>query len=279
MLPLLKPLAFVRVQQGEMAIRYVLEPRPGLSRARNAGVSAASGQIIAFLDDDEEPDRQWLVGLASGFAQGSDIGCVTGTVLPARLDTPAQELFEQLGGLRTGRGFSSATFTRHGPQSPVYPLPPFGVGANMAFRRETLALIGGFDVALGAGTPSYAGEDTLALTLTLLAGYRIVFEPAALTRHHHRRDLDSLSHQLRGYQVGLTAYYAALLRRRPTVLPALLRLAPTAVGYLRRSEVTSAVASAGLQQPRRWRMLVGPVTYIWSVCRQARIATLEERQV
>ena len=110
--------ALVRVQQGEMAIRYVLEPRPGLSWARNAGVSAASGQIIAFLDDDEEPDRQWLVGLASGFAQGSDIGCVTGTVLPARLDTPAQELFEQLGGLRTGRGFSSATFTRHGPQSP-----------------------------------------------------------------------------------------------------------------------------------------------------------------
>ena len=140
-------------------------------------------------------------------------------VLPARLDTQAQELFEQLGGHCEGRGFSSAVFSRHGPQNPLYPLPPFGVGANMAFRREALARIGGFDVALGAGTPALGGGDTLALTLVLLAGYRIAYEPAALMRHHHRRDLDSLGHQLHGYSVGLTAYYAALLRHRPERAP------------------------------------------------------------
>jgi len=46
----------------------VLEPRPGLSWARNAGIAAAAGEIIAFLDDDEEPDCHWLAGLACGFA-------------------------------------------------------------------------------------------------------------------------------------------------------------------------------------------------------------------
>ena len=271
--------ALVKTLQGEVALRYVPESRPGLSWARNAGVSVATGNIIAFLDDDEEPDHQWLAGVACGFAEADDIGCVTGMVLPARLDTPAQELFEQFGGLSTGRGFSSAVFSRHGPQSPIYPLPPFGAGANMAFRREALERIGGFDVALGAGTPTFAGEDTLALTLVLLAGYCIAYEPAALTRHYHRSDLDSLGRQLWGYKVGLTAYYAALLRHRPTVLPALLRLAPTAFGYLRGSELTRTATVAKLPLRQHWGMLAGPVAYIRSVRRQARVATLETQQV
>ncbi len=253
--------------------RYVPESRPGLSWARNAGTAAASGDIIAFLDDDEEPDRHWLAGLACGFARGDDIGCVSGMVLPARLDTAAQQLFEQLGGHSQDRGFSAAVFSRQGPQSPLYPLPPFGVGANMAFRREALAGIGGFDVALGAGTPALAGEDTLALTLILLAGYRIAYEPAALIRHHHRDDLGSLGRQLRGYGVGLTAFYAALLRHRPSLLLALLLLLPAAFGYLRNGRGQRNAPRHlpdGLRLRQRWWMLTGPVAYLRSVRKQAR---------
>jgi GT2 family glycosyltransferase len=267
--------AVVASLAGDMQVRYIVEPRPGLSWARNAGIAAATGEIIAFLDDDEEPDVHWLAELACGFAQGPDIGCVSGVVLAARLDTPAQELFERLGGHSKGRGFCSAVFSRHGEQNPLYPLPPFGVGANMAFRREVLARVGGFDVALGAGTPAPAGEDTLALTLVLLAGYRIVYQPSAVMRHHHRSDLAGLSRQMEGYSVGLTAFYAALVRRRPSTLLGLALLLPRVLGYLRGAAAAGGGATptdrdVGFKRRHRWLMLTGPVAYLRSLRQQAR---------
>jgi glycosyltransferase involved in cell wall biosynthesis len=268
-------------QGGGVTVRYVPEPRSGKSWALNAGIAASAGEIIAFCDDDGEADRHWLAAIACGFARGDDIGAVTGMVLPARLETPAQDLFEQLGKGR-GRGFSSEVLSVHGPQSPLYPVPPFGIGANMAFRREALARIGGFDVALGPGTPARAAEDLFALTMVLLAGYRIAYEPAALMRHDHRGDLEGLRRQIGGYGVGLTAYYAALLRHRPSVLPALMRLAPTGVGYLRRRNFRRTTAPVGLldglKRRQRLSMLLGPAAYIRSVRRQARIAILEARK-
>ena len=270
----------VEARQSRINYRYAVEPRGGLSWARNAGIAAASGEIVAFLDDDEEPDPNWLAGLATGFARGDDIGCVTGIIVPARLDTQVEWWFEAAGGHSKGRGFTSAIFSRHGPQSPLYPLPPFGAGGNMAFRREALARIGGFDVALGTGTPARAAEDTLALTLVLLAGYRIAYEPAALMRHYHYQDIDSLGRQMHGYGAGLTAYYAALLRHRPGVFPALLRLLPAAVGYMRGGTDTGTVPrvlAAELKRRQRRGMLAGPVAYSESVFRQARIAAKVRR--
>jgi O-antigen biosynthesis protein len=265
----------VQARQGRIKYRYAVEPRGGLSWARNAGTAAASGEIVAFLDDDEEPDPYWLAGLAAGFARGDDIGCVTGIIVPARLDTQVEWWFEAAGGHSKGRGFTSAIFSRHGPQSPLFPLPPFGAGGNMAFRREALARVGGFDVALGTGTPARAAEDTLALTLVLLAGYRIAYEPAALMRHYHYHDIDGLGRQMHGYGVGLTAYYAALLRHRPGVFPALLRLLPAAAGYMRGEKdpgTVPRVLAAELKRRQRRGMLTGPVAYADSVFRQARIA-------
>jgi O-antigen biosynthesis protein len=265
--------------QGGVPVRYIREPRTGVSWARNAGTAASAGDIIAFCDDDGEPDNDWLAGLARGFARGEDIGCVTGMVLPARLDTPAQDLAEQLHGFGRGRGFSPAVFSRDGPQSPLYPVPPFGLGANMAFRREALARIGGFEVALGPGTPARAGEDLFAMTMVLLAGYRIAYEPAALMRHDHRHDLHGLRRQVRGHGTGLTAYYAAIVRHRPDLLPTLIRLAPTGVRYLRKADYRPTTAPPSLlkwlKRRYRWSMLTGPPAYVRSVRRQARVAAEE----
>jgi O-antigen biosynthesis protein len=210
-------------------VRYVLEPRGGLSWARNAGWKAATADIIAFLDDDEVPDTHWLAELVRGFSARSAVGCVTGMVLPAELRTEPQQWFEGLGGFRQGRGFVQEVFEPGHPQSPLYPFPPFGAGANMAFRRGVLADIEGFNVSLGAGTPAKASEETLAFTRTLLAEHTIVYQPTALVSHYHRETLAELKTQLSSYSIGTTAYYTALVIWKPRLLLSILRLLPRAI--------------------------------------------------
>jgi O-antigen biosynthesis protein len=115
--------------------------------------------------------------------------------------------------------------------------------------------------------------------MVLLAGYRIAYEPAALMRHDHRRDLDSLRRQAHGHGVGLTAYYTALLRHRPSVLPALIRLAPTGVSYIRRANYrrTSAPLDllTDLKRCYRRSMATGPMAYVQSMRMQARVAATD----
>ncbi|HTT51410.1 MAG TPA: glycosyltransferase family 2 protein [Streptosporangiaceae bacterium] len=274
----------VEARQGAVPHRYLVESQSGLCRSRNTGIAAAASQIVAFLDDDAEPDPHWLAGIASGFARGDDIGCVSGAILPARIDTPAQELFEWLGGHSKDRGFSPIIFSRDGLQSPLFPLPPFGAGANLAFRRAAFEKIGGFDVALGAGTPARAGADTLAITLILLEGYRIAYEPAALMWHHHRRDITGLREQLEGYSVGLSAYYTALLRHRPGVLPGLLKLTPSLLRYLRggshdRGPEPPPEILAELNRRHARCMISGPFAYFKSMRLQARLRPLSHETV
>ena len=264
------------VKDAALDCRYVREDRPGLSWARNAGVTAARGDLIAFLDDDEAADPYWLAELLVAFRSGENIGAVSGMILPAALATQAQEWFEQFGGHSKGRGFRPAVFSARVGQSPLYPLPPFGAGGNMAFSREALTAIGGFDVALGAGTAARGGEDTYAFSRVLLAGYRMAYQPSAFVRHNHYGDLEGLSRQLRGYGIGLTAYYTALMRRNPKVLKALLALVPTALRDLRgNNSLTTATMRdfpPSVRRGQRMGMLTGPLAYVRSARAQARLA-------
>ena len=129
---------------------------------------------------------------------------------------------------------------------------------------------------MGAGPPARASEDALAFTLTLLAGYRIAYQPAAFVRHSHYPDLDGVGRQLHGYGVGLTAYYTALLRHQPSVFPALVKLIPTVPGYLRGAKAPDAVAAPDglgrLIRRQRRGMLSGPMAYLRSVRVQGRVA-------
>ena len=250
-------------------VQYVREPRPGLSWARNRALTEVATPVVAWLDDDEEADRHWLAEIACAFAENPRAVAVSGSVVPAELETQPQLWFEQYGGHTKGRGFRPADF--HGPdpdgQSALYPLPSFGVGANMAFAKDALVAVGGFDPALGAGTATLGGEDTLVFTQLLLRGGLVLYRPSALTRHYHRPDYDALARQMTGYGVGLTAYYASLLRSDWRLAVPLLRLAPRALrdtfgpGGRRLSGVPDSFPAELLRRKTRG-MLAGPFAYL-----------------
>jgi glycosyltransferase involved in cell wall biosynthesis len=265
-------------------LRHVVEERPGLSWARNTGLGAASGRIVAYLDDDEQPDRHWLAELARGFTLGPGVVGVSGLVLPAVLDTPAQRLYEQFGGHSKGRGLTAEVFdaASHARQHPLYPLPAFGVGASMAFDREALLRIGGFDVALGAGTPARAGEDTAAICDLMLDGGTFVYWPGAVMWHEHRKEFAEVERQLDGYGSGLTAFYARAVLRDPRRLLTLARLAPGAIRDLRGKDSVRTATMTGDYPPALRRasvrgMLSGPFRYLRSRRAQARVSAQAAR--
>lgn len=250
-------------------VDYLRAPIPGLSHARNVAVAAAPGEILAWIDDDEVADPHWLAEIARALYEHPDADVVSGVIVPAELETVAQVWFEQFGGHSKGRGFTPAVFSpaTRKQQSPLYPLPPFGTGANMAFRPGVIERIGGFDTALGAGTPAMGSEDTLAFTQVLRTKGTIVYQPTALVRHYHRRDYAGLHKQMVGYGTGLTAAYTSLILRNPLVLVPLVRLVPTA---LRDVLGNDGLRTATLQDdfPRelltanRRGMLRGPRAYL-----------------
>jgi GT2 family glycosyltransferase len=209
---------------GRLNVDYVVEPRPGLSWARNRAIAASHSDVIAWADDDEVCDRWWAAEIARGFVEVPEADAVTGPVIPAELETQYQAWFEQYCGVQRGRGFARHVFSPAMEQSPLYPLPPYGAGANMAFRREAIERIGRFDCALGAGTSTLAGEDTAALSALLLAGGTIVYQPTAIVHHRHRRDYEALRRVMLGYGRGLSAYYASMLVRQPGSAAELIKL-------------------------------------------------------
>jgi glycosyltransferase involved in cell wall biosynthesis len=209
---------------------YVVEPRPGASHARNRGLSVVSAELVAWIDDDEIPDVDWVRRLKQGFEHEAAPGAVCGRMYPAELESEAQVRFEQYGGFNKGRGMAPEVLRAGAASvvSPLYPLPPFGAGGNMAFRTELLRSIGGFDTCLRTG------EETRALTLVLLAGDAILHWPSAITWHTHRREMAALVRQIYGFSAGTSAFYASMIRSRPTIAFELLRLAPYALRDIRR---------------------------------------------
>jgi glycosyltransferase involved in cell wall biosynthesis len=212
-------------------VEYCLESRPGLSRARNKGLSHVDTSYVAWLDDDEIADPDWVLRTRQGFAHPSGPSAICGLMLPAELESEAQVRFEQYGGFNKGRGIEPEILQRDTPavKSPLYPLPAFGAGGNMAFKTDALRRIRGFDECLGAGTRTHGGEDMLVLAQLLRRGEIVLHWPSAVTWHYHRREMEDLKKQLYGYCASLSAFYASLLRSQPSIAIDLLKLLPLVV--------------------------------------------------
>jgi glycosyltransferase involved in cell wall biosynthesis len=187
-------------------IRYVFEPKAGLDFARNAALHAATGALIAYLDDDVVVDRNWLMGLAKACSDNPGAGGFTGLVLPYRLDTEAQIYFERRGGF--GRGFYRNEFRGSRFDNPLHPVGSgvLGAGCNMAFERALLIELGGFDEALDTGAPLPGGGDLDIFYRVLRSGRTMVYEPQFAVYHEHRETIAQLRRQYWSWGLGMMAF-------------------------------------------------------------------------
>ncbi len=260
---------------GDGRVRYVAESRVGLSWARNAGINAAAGDVVAVTDDDVLVDRRWIDWLGRAFASEPDVVCVTGLILPADLETDEQVLMEQFAGF--GKGFERRVFRLAAPTSPLSPFAAgeYGSGACTALRREIARELGGFDQALGAGTRARGGEDLDLYVRVLLAGYAIVYEPAAMLFHRHPDRAEHLRREVFGYGVGLSAMVMKQMVAGQAL--AVLRRLPRALRYLRDPSSRKNVRK-GPSYERRYDWIelagiaAGPFAYLASRQQQRRYA-------
>jgi len=219
-------------------VELVHEPSPGASAARNCGIARATGEIVAFTDDDVVVGSDWLVCIGTEFARDPHLDVLTGLILPSELETPAQIWFENYyGGFAAQRRFSPVTLSSQRPRGgrigvrddenrlletvPLYGVGAFGAGANTAYRATTIRRIGGFDEALGPGTPARGGEDLAVLMKVLWQGGRVRYQPESYVLHQHRRDYEGLLYQLEGYGLGFTAVLTSLVISDPRHLLAI----------------------------------------------------------
>lgn len=191
--------------------RYVLEPVLGLDYARNRALAEAQHPIVAFLDDDAVADPDWSAALVRAFREDPKLGACTGRVEALSLETSAQRLFEANGGYSRGpepiRLPAEANRRLHGIKAPLIAWAvSIGNGCSLAVRRDLALALGGFDEALDCGEALPGGGDLDMLWRMIDAGHQVAYEPAALARHEHRREMEELIVQLAGHQRALLAF-------------------------------------------------------------------------
>jgi GT2 family glycosyltransferase len=164
----------------EFDVRLIRTAQNGLSRARNTGMQAATGEIVAYLDDDAWPDPQWLHYLARIF---EETGCwaAGGPNVPPAGDGLVAECVSDAPGNPTHVLLTDRE-AEHLP------------GCNLAIRKEHLEAIGGFDPRFRA-----AGDDVDVCWRLRDRGGSLGFHPAALVWHHRRGSLRTYWSQQVGY--------------------------------------------------------------------------------
>ena len=173
------------ISQGHHNLRYVFEPKQGLSHGRNAGITNARGAIIVFFDDDVRAQSDWLLNIKRAFDLYSDIDCVGGKILPNWKSDPPPWL--------NSDHWTALALQDHGnvPLCADQKKPLALAGANMAFRREVFQ-----DAALFS--PDFPrAQDLEFLVRFWRAGGRAMYvpevvvfadvQPERLTKHYHRK--------------------------------------------------------------------------------------------
>ncbi len=164
----------------EYGFKVISTENRGLSSARNTGMRAAKGEIVAYIDDDARPDPHWLTYLAATFMRTNHVG-VGGPNLPPPNDGPI------------------ADCVANSPGGPVHVLltdleAEHIPGCNMAFRKSALEAIDGFDHRF-----RIAGDDVDLCWRLQERGWTLGFNPAAMVWHHRRNSVKMYWKQQKNY--------------------------------------------------------------------------------
>jgi len=169
-----------QITQGYPGVRYLRQSPQGLSAARNAGITAAVGEIIAFTDADCRPDEDWLYSLVQELLSEGVAG-VGGPNVPPPDDSRVAAAVAASPG-RPNHVMLTDRDAEHVP------------GCNMAFWRWALQAIGGFDPIFHR-----AGDDVDVCWRLLERGWKIRFSATALVWHYHRPTVRAYLTQQFGY--------------------------------------------------------------------------------
>ena len=164
-------------EHSELNIRYVFEENQGLSHARNAGIKASRGDIIAFIDDDERIVEEFITAYIELFDQHPDAMAAGGKIVA---EYP------------TGRPRWMSRYTEQPIANPMdfgnsvrlFPSGRIPGGGNMAVRRRLLESVGVFNTALGrTGKRLLGGEESDLFERIARHGYKVYYVPRAVMYH------------------------------------------------------------------------------------------------
>lgn len=176
-----KDLRVAELSEEYNTVRHIASEHVGLSTARNLGARAASGEILAYTDDDCIVEPDWLRWIAHQFQQSPSIGCVGGPNIPPPPETRRQACIAASPG-GPAHVLLSDTTAEHLP------------GCNLTVRKSVFEEVGGFDRTFWA-----AGDDVDFCWRILDAGYDLAFQPSAFVWHHRRFTLPAYLKQQIGY--------------------------------------------------------------------------------
>jgi glycosyltransferase involved in cell wall biosynthesis len=190
---------------GTCEIHYHHLDKAGLSRAYNAGMRLSTGSVIACTDDDVVVPPDWLLHIARAFESDPQVGLLYGQVqVPASLAAAARDGTVIVPAL----GWSQRQRLFHRDRN----FKVWGMGANMAIRRELLDDVVGFDEAMGGGAPLRSSQDFDFSLRTYRAGWAVLLDPAVKVDHYGTRTPEQWPETERNYGIGDAAFYLKHIR-------------------------------------------------------------------